>query len=224
MKRTALIKRAALASALALSLVGVFAPRGAGARVGDPAARGSYRFSLGDGYAKYVEFDAQALTGGGATGSLFLSDEAPVTYQDADGEGSPEETYRGGFYLSASFDGLTVVGNQAVMSGDVRDSNIPGLVGQRVLLTVEDNGDNSREPDKLTWGVYRPAGRWVASDAELEDDPGVGMSWEATDAERRDDTPVVMPRERGTDTQTFLLSAFVFVDAADGAGDIVVRP
>lgn len=217
------MKRMALASVLALSLLGLVAPRAAGARAGDPVARGSYRFSLGDGYTKYVEFDAQALERGGATGSFFLSDEAPFTYQDPDGEGSPEETYQG-LYISASFDGLTVVGNRAVMSGDVRDSSVPGLIGQRVLLTVEDNGDHSREPDKLTWGVYKPAGAWEASDAEWERDPGVGMRWEATDAEREDDRPVVMPRERRIDAQTFLLSAFVFVDAEDGAGDIVVQP
>ena len=217
------MKRMALATILTLSLLALAAPFSAGARVGDPVARGSYRFSLGDGYAKYVEFDAQALERGGATGSLFPSDEAPLTYQDTDGEGAREETYRG-FYISASFDGLTVVGNQAVMSGDVRDSSIPDLIGRRVLLTVEDNGDNSREPDKLTWGVYRPKGSWEVSDGEREHDPGVGMTWEASDNERRDDTPIMMPREQRISTDTFLLSAFVFVDAEDGTGDILVQP
>ena len=217
------MKRMALATVLALSLLALAAPLAAGAREREQTARGSYRFSLGDGYAKYVEFDAQTLAGGGANGSLFLSDEATITYQDTDGEGTPEETYRG-FYISASFDALTVVGNQAVMSGDVRDSSIPDLIGQRVLLTVEDNGDNSREPDKLTWGVYRPKGSWEISDGELEHDPGVGMTWEASDNERREDTPIMMPREQRIDTDTFLLSAFVFVDAEDGTGDIFVQP
>ncbi|HEX8286141.1 MAG TPA: hypothetical protein VF588_22465 [Pyrinomonadaceae bacterium] len=221
MKRMALIKRATLAAALSLGALA--APLAAGARAGDPSARGSYRFTLSDGYAKYVEFDAQGLEGGGATGSLFLSDEAPLTYQDADGEGLREETYRG-FYISASFDGMTVVGNQAVMSGDVRDSSIPDLIGQRVLLTVEDSGENSREPDKLTWGVYRPAGRWEVSDAEWENDPGAGTRWEASDNERRDDTPIIVPREPKIDAATFMLSAFVFVDSEDGAGDILVQP
>ena len=216
------MKRIALASLLALPLL-LAAPLSAGARVGDPLARGSYRFSLGDQYAKYVEFDAQALPRGGATGQLFLSDEAPVTLQDTDGEGTREETYEG-FYLSAEFDQMVVVGNQAVISGDVRDSSIPDLVGQRVLLTVEDNGDNSREPDKLTWGVYRPRGHWETSDAEWENDPGVGLTWEASDNERREDTPIMMPREHRIDANTFLLSAFVFVDAEDGAGDIFVQP
>ncbi|HEX8353292.1 MAG TPA: hypothetical protein VF611_10350 [Pyrinomonadaceae bacterium] len=218
------MKRIAFAPILALSLLALVAPRAAGAREGEQAARGSYQFSLGDGYTKYVEFDAQTLARGGATGRMFLSDEAPVTYQDADGEGSPEERHDG-FYLSAEFDGMVVVGNRAVMSGAVRDSSIRGLVGRRVLLTVEDNGDNSREPDRLTWGVYRnPTRDWTPSDAELENDPGVGMTWEATDAERRDDVPVRMPREERLDAQTFLLSAFVFVDTEDGAGDIHVRP
>lgn len=229
MKRTALIKRiapfkrTALASLVALTLLALAAPASVGARVGDPLARGSYRFSFGDRYTKYVEFDAQALPRGGATGQMFLSDEAPITYQDTDGEGTPERTYEG-FYLSASFDQMVVVGNQAVMSGDVRDSSIPDLIGQRVLLTVEDSGDNSHEPDKLTWGVYKPAGRWETSDAELERDPGVGMTWEATDAERREDTPVLMPRETRIDAHAFLLSAFVFVETEDGAGDIFVQP
>src|SRR5687768_17409675 len=121
MKRMALIKRAALASALALSLLGVAsAPRAGHARDREQTARGSYRFTMGDGFAKYVEFDARTLEGGGAAGSLFLSDEAPLTYQDTDGDGSPEETHQG-FYISASFDDMTVVGNQAVLSGDVRD-------------------------------------------------------------------------------------------------------
>jgi hypothetical protein len=229
MKRTALIKRiapfkrTALASLVALTLLALAAPPPAGARVGDPLARGSYRFSLGDRYTKYVEFDAQTLPRGGATGQMFLSDEAPLTFQDTDGEGTPERTYEG-FYLSASFDQMVVVGNQAVMSGDVRDSSIPDLIGQRVLLTVEDNGDNSREPDKLTWGVYRPKGSWEVSDGEWENDPGVGMTWEASDGERREDTPIMMPRERRIDTDTFLLSAFVFVNAEDGTGDIFVQP
>src|SRR5215204_3312566 len=117
------MKRMALASVLALSLLALAAPRAAGAREGEQTARGSYQFSLGDEYTKYVEFDCQALQGGGATGHLFLSDEGPITYQDTDGEGSPEERYEG-FYISAEFDDMVVTGNQAVMSGDVRDSSI----------------------------------------------------------------------------------------------------
>jgi hypothetical protein len=188
------------------------------------AAKGNYQFTLGDRYVKYVEFDAQALAEGGATGSLFLSDEAPVTYQDVDGEGAPAETYKG-FYISAAFEDMTVTDNQAVMSGVVRDSSIKELIGQQVLLTVEDNGDNTRVPDRVTWGIYRPLRRdWTPSDAEWKEDPGVGLRWWATDAERKDDRGYEMPRDETVSLKSFPFSAYLFIDTDDGAGDIIVRP
>ena len=128
------------ASILALFLPGFAAPPAA-AQTGGQSAIGSYQFSFEDGHTKYVEFDARTQAGGGATGQMFFSDEAEVTYQDVDGAGDPQESYRG-FYLKASFDGLVVVNNQAVASGTVSDSSIAALIGQRVLLTVEDNVDN----------------------------------------------------------------------------------
>lgn len=211
------------ASILALILLGFAAPPAAVAQTGGQSAIGSYRFSLEDGHTKYVEFDVRTQEGGGATGQMFFSDEAEVTYQDVDGAGDPQETYRG-FYLRAEFDGLIVINNQAVVSGTVSDSSIAVLIGQRVLLTVEDNGDNPREPDNLTWGVYRPAGSWETSDAELERDPGVGLTWETSDAERSDDTPVQMPRDNTIGTQTFPFSAYAFVDLKNWSGDIRVQP
>jgi hypothetical protein len=212
-----------LATILALFLTGFAAPHTAGAQTGGQSAIGSYRFSLEDGHTKYVEFDAQTQEGGGATGQMFFSDESEVMYQDVDGVGDPEETYRG-FYLRAEFDGLSVVNNQAVMSGTVRDSSITYLIGQRVLLTVEDNGDNSREPDRLTWGVYKPAEKgWTPSDAELEKDEGVGLRWVATDAELRDDPGVEMPPDMTIDTQSFPLAAYTFSDLELWSGDIKVQ-
>ena len=212
------------ASILALVLPGFAAPPAAVAQRGGQSAIGSYQFSLEDGYRKYVEFDARTQEGGGATGQMFFSDESEIMYQDVDGAGDPEETHRG-FYLRADFDGLSVVNNQAVMSGTVRDSSITYLIGKRVLLTVEDNGDNVREPDRLTWGVYKPAERgWTPSDAELERDEGVGMRWVATDAELRDDPGVEMPRDESIGTQSFPLVAYTFVDMEQWSGDIRVQP
>ncbi|HEX8354426.1 MAG TPA: hypothetical protein VF611_16090 [Pyrinomonadaceae bacterium] len=188
------------------------------------AAKGNYQFTLGDKYVKYVEFDAQALSDGGATGSLFLSDDALITYQDVDGEGTKPETYRG-YYISASFDEMTVIENRAVMGGVVRDSSIQAMIGQRVLLTVEDNGDNTRVPDKLTWGIYRQTKRdWTPSDAEWKEDPGVGLRWWATDAEVKDDRGYEMPRDETVSHKSFPFSAYLFIDTDDGAGDIFVRP
>ena len=211
------------ASILALFLAGFAAPPVA-AQTGGQSAIGSYQFSLKDGHTKYVEFDARTQAGGGATGHMFFSDEAEVNYQDVDGAGDPQESYRG-FYLRANFDGLVIVNNQAVASGTVSDSSIANLIGQRLLLTVEDNGDNGSEPDRLTWGVYKSAKRgWTPSDAELERDEGVGMRWVATDAELSDDAGVEMPRDESVSTQSFPLAAYTFDDLERWSGYIRVQP
>jgi len=188
-------------------------------------AGGSYQFALEDGRTKYVEFDARAQATGGASGRMFFSDDAPITEQDTDGVGDPVETHPG-FYFSAEFDDMQVSDNKAVISGTVRDSSITSLIGRRVLLTVEDNGsNNSREPDRVTWGVYADAQRgWTPSDAELREDPGVGMTWTATDAERREDPGVRMPLDDSVGVHTFPVASYEFFLTATGAGDIVVRP
>ena len=187
-------------------------------------AGGSYQFALEDGRTKYVEFDARAQSGGGAAGSMFFSDDAPITEQDVDGVGDPVENHPG-FYFRAEFEDMLVTDNKAIMTGTVRDSSISSLIGQRVLLTVEDNGDNSREPDRVTWGVYTNLRRdWEVSDAELERDPGVGMSWMASDSEREDDRGVLMPGDDSIGVHTFPVASYEFVVAAEGAGDISVRP
>ena len=188
------------------------------------SAHGTYQFTLGDKYVKYVEFECQALKEGGATGRMNFSDDATIVYHDVDGDGTREEKYAG-FSISVSFDEMSVVKNQAVMGGVVRDSTIPYLIGQRVVFTVEDNGDNQREPDKLTWGLYKPIDRnWIPSDAEWKEDPGVGLTWWATDAEVRDDVGYKMPRDEKISILSFPFSAYLFVDTDDGTGDIIVRP
>ncbi|HVF67869.1 MAG TPA: hypothetical protein VM914_09410 [Pyrinomonadaceae bacterium] len=189
------------------------------------SASGTYQFTVDDKSVKYVEFDAQRLATGGVSGSLFFSDEATIVYQDVDGVGDPRDKYAGA-YIKADVDDLVVEDNLAVISGTVRDSSIPYLVGLRVLLTVEDNGDNTRVPDKLTWGVYKFVKRdWVPSDAEWKDDPGVGLRWWAKDAERRDDVGYQMPlTEAPADTKSFPVAAYGFVDITGGVGDIKVAP
>lgn len=189
------------------------------------SASGTYQFTFGDKLIKHVDFDAQKLADGSTSGSVFLSDDATIVYQDVDGAGDPTEKYAG-VYIKADLDDLSVDGNEAVMSGTVRDSSIVYLIGVRILLTVQDNGDNTRVPDKLTWGVYKFVKKdWVPSDAELKDDPGVGLRWWATDAEIRDDKGFQMPiADVPANTQSFPVNSYAFVDTQDGVGDIVVKP
>lgn len=214
------MKKIAFASILALFLLGFATPQSASAQT---TASGTYQFTLDKEYTKYLEFEARNSDNGSTTGSMFFSDEAKFTIQDVDGTGEKEMTYPG-FYIKAEFDGMVFNKNQALMSGTVRDSSVYEFIGQRVLLTVEDNGDNLRVPDKLTWGIYKPVERrWTPSDAERKDDPGVGLRWYAKDAERRDDVGYWMPRSETIDTNSFSIASYVFVDALNGAGDIIVR-
>jgi hypothetical protein len=213
------MKTKTFASILALFLLVFAAPQIATAQ----AASGAYQFSLDDGYTKYVEFEAQTQADGSAAGYMTLTDEAKIDVQDVDGTGVKENTLPG-FYFKADLDSLLVEKNRAVMSGTVRDSSVRELIGKRVLLTVEDNGENTRVPDRLTWGVYDQTVRdWKASDAEWKDDPGVGLTWTATDAERREDEGVKMPADESTSSQRFPMATYGFVEVAKAAGDIVVR-
>jgi hypothetical protein len=194
------------------------------AQTAGQSAKGTYQFSFEDGYTKFVDFAAATQADGSTTGQMTLTDEAPLYIQDVDGTGVPETKYDG-FYIKADFDDLVVNKNQAVMSGTVRDSSIRELIGERVLLTVEDNGDNTKVPDHLTWGVYNPVVRdWTPSDSEWKDDPGVGMRWWATDAEVRGDKGIAMPRSEAITTQTFAMGSYDFATIARGAGDILVQP
>lgn len=213
-----------LTSFLVLLLLSVAAPALASAQTA--AASGSYQFSLDDGYTKYVEFDARTLSDGTATGSMFFSDEAPVFYHTIDETGDPSvQEAAKGFYIKADFDGLVVNKNQAIMSGTVRDSSIRDFIGQRVLLTVEDNGDNREVPDKLTWGIYQPTEKgWIPSDAELKDDNGASLRWIASDAERKDDVGVPYPvKDQPVGTQSFPSESYSYVEIERGAGDIKVQ-
>ncbi len=218
------MKTKAFTSIMVLLLLGFAAQSQAIAQTGEQSARGTYQFSFADGYTKYVEFEARGSGDGSGSGQMYFSDEAPDTSQDVDGTGDSGEPYKG-FYIKAQFDGLVVNKNQAVMSGTISDSSIRSLVGQRVLLTVEDNGDNTRVLDRLTWGIYNPAQKnWTPSDAERKEDEGVGLRWWATDAERKDDVGYQMPRDESISTKSFPVSSYSFVEVARGAGDIQVQP
>lgn len=211
----------ACVSILALFLLSFAAQQSATAQTGG-SANGNFQVSLEDGYTRYVEFEAQTQANGSATGQMTLSDEAPLSEQDPDGEPGREPS--AGVYIKADFDGLVVNRNMAVMSGTVRDSNFMSYIGKRVLVVVEDNGTNGETPDKITWGVYKLTERgWTPADAELEDDNGAKLRWIATDAEREDDRGIPSHPSETIDTQTFPLAAYAYIDTERWAGNIQVQ-
>ena len=154
-------------------------------------ATGKYKFIMDDELSKYVEFDAKAGEGGGATGYMIFTDEAKVVVQDPDGEPGKDDPIP--FSMKADLDTMTVEKNRAVISGIVRDSSVRSYIGRWVQLVIEDN-DGVEVPDRFGWSFCEPeVGGWIPSDAEVPDDKGAFLSWWATDAERRDDVGIPSP-------------------------------
>lgn len=211
----------------ALALLICAAPLSASAQTTGPWAGGSFRFTSGDGLVKYLEFDARADEGGVASGSMSLSGQVWATDTTLGGDGDPRPGEAPtDFYLKAAFDCLTVSRNRAVMGGVVKESNLKGYAGLRVLLVVEDNEADPRTHDRVTWILYdAAAATWVPKDAERPDDNGATLKWVATDAERKDDVGVPYPKEsRVIGCQGYPLWSHTFVYTKYTDGDIRVRP
>ena len=77
------MKRIAFAT-LALACL-LLSARGANAQ----SASGNYQFTFTDKLLKYTDFSAVTLASGGASGSVYLSDEQPINFQDVDGTREP---------------------------------------------------------------------------------------------------------------------------------------
>jgi hypothetical protein len=145
-----------------------------------------------------------------------------------DGVGGDKEDSPSTFYMTAKLDTLTIDRNRAVMGGTITDSSNKSYVGKWVQLVVEDNGDGSGEPDKLSWCFCKPEeGGWVPADAELKSDEGAYWKWWATDAEVKDDAGVqstnIIPGNK-TSCKVFPLSVYPFADVKSGEGQIQVQP
>ena len=214
--------------ALGALVVSLATPSSTGARrVSGPSASGSYKVVLEDGFAKQVEFEATWDERGTTTGRMTFRDEAPIVEPDIDGPADSANEPSSEFYIAADLDSLTIDNNRALMGGTVRESSHKSYIGKWVQLVVEDNGEGTEVPDKLTWCFCRPEpGGWTPVDAEVRGDEGVWMHWWSTDAEREEDRGVqsanLIPGNR-TGCPTFALSTYKFPDEK-GAGQIQVLP
>lgn len=217
------MKTIGLTSIAALFLLGLTAP--ATAQTEEPYAGGAYRFVLDDDLVKSVEFEARTSKGV-TTGFMTFVDEAKTP--DTEDAEDPHSGDALPIYIKADLDSLTVEKNRAVMGGIVRDSSHKTYLGKWVQLVVEDNGQELRVPDQLTWSVCASQVRgWVPSDAERKDDDGAYLSWWATDAERKDDVGIpseslISREEKGC--RIYSLQVYPFADLRKWEGDIVVRP
>ena len=181
-------------------------------------ASGSFKFSLDDGETRFVEFKASELAEGVGEGEMTLSDPAAIPVADPD---NPEKTTPG-VLVRAKFDCMATSKNQAIMGGEIFDSNVPANIGQRILLVIEDNGIEG-EKDRITYGIYQqPATGWTPVDAEVPDDKGASLTWWATDAERKDDVGFQMPQSKLVQCKSIPAAAHDFFDFKYGGGDLQV--
>ena len=182
-------------------------------------AAGSFKFVMEDGETRFVEFKASELAEGQGSGELTLSDPAAVPVEDPD---NSEKRQDPGMIVRAKIDCMDTSKNTAIMGGEIFESNVPSVIGQRVLLVDEDNGTEG-EKDRLTWGVYQLPGKWTPTDAELEDDKGASLTWLATDAELKDDAGIQMPMSKLVQCKFFPGSAYDFPEIKYAGGDLEVH-
>jgi hypothetical protein len=181
-------------------------------------AAGSFKFALQDGEIRFVDFKASEGAGGVGSGEMTISDPAVVPVDNPD---DPEKTGPG-VLVRARIDCMETSQNTAIMGGEIFDSNVPNAIGQRVLLVVQDNGTTG-DQDKLTWGLYQPAPKWVPIDAENPNDRGAFLTWTATDFERRDDVGIPMPKDPLVQCRTFPGAAYDFPEIKYAGGDLQVQ-
>jgi hypothetical protein len=190
------------------------------------SASGGFHVDTDNG-SRNIEFNAKLNPNGSASGDLKFTGKLSVPDQDVDGDGTGDPVATATtLSLRVEVDCLKVQDNRAALAGVVKESSISAYIGRRMVLTVEDGGEgNNAEPDRYTWGQYRStAATWVASDAELEFDAGVGLNWIATDAERTDDAGIPSNPPSGIDCKTFPLSSYALESLPNGSGNIQVKP
>ena len=217
------MKLIACLSLLGLSLLVFAAPGSSAPGPSGPSASGDFQFSLDDGDVRYIQFDVRTQNDGETKGQMTFNDPAAEVNPDEGGTASSPA----GAFVTAEFDCLQIKGKTAVMGGVITQSNALNAIGSRILLVVEDNGEgiNSPSPDKLTWGIYNQALQsWTPRDAELDNDPGVGLSWLATDSERPGDVGIPSNQSKTIGCQSFPLSSYALVNVQHGFGNLQVRP
>src|SRR5262245_27772253 len=214
------MKRTAFASLLVLLALTIVCQRPINAFDDGPSANGKFQFQLEDSNSRYIEFDAR-VHGDNARGTMTFSDPSVII-----GATDSAETTTGAV-VTASFDCLHIENNRAVIGGSITQSTLADLIGSRVLLVVEDNGEgvNASEPDRLTWGIYESNKiDWIPVDAERPDDIGATLKWIAKDAERDDDVGVPSDKSTIIGCTSFPLSSYSFVNIPHGSGNLQVKP
>lgn len=206
------------AAALFLALLGFGIPSASFAADDEASVTGGGTFSVGDDKKGHFNFNAITHRDGSVTGHLTLRDPEETPNQDVDGTGEPGlEGLSDGAEVAADVDSVNISGNRAVLSGVITRASVPRYVGLRMILTIEDNGENGREPDKITWGFYQRVARRLVADFENPDAGAfpVGEKILATDFENLE-AGAFFVGESDFDSHSFPLSSYSLTDIRGG--------
>lgn len=208
------------ASIMALLLVCLALPALVLADAEGTSAAGSFKFALQDGETRFLEFKATEQGENLASGEMTFSDPAAIPVLDPD---DPERPKEPGVIVRAKFDHMQTVKNIAIITGEIFESNVPGLIRQRILLVIEDNGLEGAR-DRLAWQICQnPSTGWFPVDAERPDDDGAKLTWWATDFERKDDVGISAGLGVKQTCTSFPLSAIEFPEIKYAGGDLQVQ-
>jgi hypothetical protein len=195
----------------------------AGSDAEGTAVDGSFQIKSEEGSTLHIDFHATRSSAGTVNGEATFRDDPVVSPKKPAEEADSSQS----FFFKASFDCLVINGNKAIMSGSITESSSRPYVGRRVLVVAQDNGGSAdpAKTDRVTWGIYRSEQReWLASDSERGSDEVSSLSWIATDAERDDDQGILSNQEEKIGCQSFPQSAYAFISAKRGRGNVRVRP
>ena len=124
----------------ALLLMSLVLPRWADALASKPSAHGNVQVSVGDDVIRDIFFNVKTDEDGTIKGDVALTDPSAPADVDPDNPDAVSDSPLG-LSVQVEVDCLAVDENRAAMSGVIVDSNVSSRIGQRVLLTVEDNGE-----------------------------------------------------------------------------------
>jgi hypothetical protein len=179
---------------------------------------GGGTFIVGDNLKGHFNFNAVTQQDGSVSGHLTLRNPEVAPEQDVDNTGEPGlEALPDGVELTADVDNLNISGNRATLSGVIRQASAQRYVGLRVILTIEDNGEGTDTPDKITWGFYQRVTERLVTDFENPEAGAypVGRKFLATDAENPE-AGAFLVGESDFDSQTFPLTSYVLTDINGG--------